>query len=151
MVACAIAPVQPAAWANEEAGNALVLENDVYRIAVSRASGAITSFFVKPMDCELIGEPRLAANFRICLPLEDYQANYIDGMQQRPSAVNADGKSVTVRFSGMSSEKGRFQVDLTCTIALDDTQVRFSSKLTNHDSRPIRSDPLSAASHHNGR
>ena len=111
MVACAIAPVQPAAWANEEAGNALVLENDVYRIAISRASGAITSFFVKPMDCELIGEPRLAANFRICLPLEDYQANYIDGMQQQPTAVSADGKSVTLRFSGMSSEKGRFHID----------------------------------------
>ena len=36
VAACAVAPVQPAAWANEEAGNGLVLENDVYRIAVSR-------------------------------------------------------------------------------------------------------------------
>ena len=55
--------------------------------------GAITSFFVKAMNCELIGEPRLADNFRINLPLPDDQSHYIEGMKQSPQSVAQEGNT----------------------------------------------------------
>ncbi len=118
-------------------GEALLLDNDIYRISVDSASGAITSLFVKPMNSELIGEPRLADNFRICLPLPDYQCNYIDGMKQTPVSVQKSGTVLTASFAGMKSDKGQFPVELLYSVALDGDQVRFRAKLTNRDDRPI--------------
>ena len=115
----------------------VILENDVFKLTVDPDSGAVTSLFVKVMDCELMGEPRLASNFRICLPLDEYQANYIDGMNQKPVSVDGTDRSVTARFSGMASEQGEFRVDLDYTIELLGDQVTFRARLTNHDERAI--------------
>ena len=46
----------------------LVLENDNLRLEIEKKSGAITSFYCKTNGSELIGEKRLAANFRISQP-----------------------------------------------------------------------------------
>jgi hypothetical protein len=115
----------------------VLIENDVYRLVVARNSGAVTSLFIKGMNCELISEPRLADNFRLSLPLPDYQANYIEGMQQSPKSIEQSGRTVTVRFAGMKSDRGEFPVELAYTIALDGDQVRFRAKLTNHHQQPI--------------
>ena len=115
----------------------LVLENDKFKVSVDKGSGAIWSLVIKEMDFDLISEKRLAANFRICLPLKDYQCNYIDGMKQTVVSVSKAGNVVTARFSGMSSEKGKYPIDLSYTITLIDDQVRFGAKLTNHFEQPI--------------
>src|ERR1041385_2758146 len=66
----------------------ITLENAHFRLQLDKAHAAVRSLVVKSMNCELIGEPRLLANFRLCLPLEDYQCNYIDGMEQLPKSVS---------------------------------------------------------------
>ena len=48
-----------------EKGDFLVLENDKFKVAVDKGSGAIWSLVIKEMDFDLISEKRLAANFRI--------------------------------------------------------------------------------------
>lgn len=136
LVCCAQGAVH-AADAAPAGDNLITLENEHYRLAIETGTGAITSFHLKAMDCEMIGEKRLADNFRICLPLPDYECNYIDGMRQTPASVEKDGHSVTARFAGMKSDKGTFPVDLTYTITLDGDQVRFHSRLTNRDKRPV--------------
>ena len=115
----------------------LMLENDNFSLAIDTASGAITSFIVKKNNCDLIGEKRLKANFRICLPLKDYQCNYIEGTEQKPAEVTKDGDKVTVKFDGMSSPKGKFPIKLTYTIALNGDQIVFHSKLTNNSKDAI--------------
>lgn len=109
-----------------------VLENDVLRLHVEKSTGSISSFFVKANQCELIGEKRLQANFRINLPLPDYQANYIEGMRQKPIEVKQEGQTVTVRFANLSSEKGVFPIELSCTISLMNDYVSFKARLVNH-------------------
>lgn len=108
------------------------IENDNFKIEVNPANGAITSFFIKKANCELIGEKRLQANFRICLPLKDYLCNYIEGEKQSPASIKTDTNSITVKFSGMSSPKGKYPIDLAYTITLAGDNVRFHSKLTNN-------------------
>lgn len=110
----------------------LILQNENYKIQVNPANGAITSFVIKKIDNDLIGEKRLQANFRICLPLEDYLCNYIEGTDQSPSKIDSDANSITIRFTGMSSPKGKFPIDLSYTITLAGDEVLFHSKLTNN-------------------
>jgi len=118
-------------------GAPVIIENAHFRISVDDQTGAITSLFVKANQTELIEEKQLASNFRICLPLKDYQANYIEGMDQEPNEVTQDGNTINVRFSGMSSPQGEFPVDLSYTVSLVDDYVSFKSSLTNHHSEPI--------------
>ncbi len=118
-------------------GSPLTIENEHFKISMDKQTGAITSFFVKANQAELIDEKQLASNFRICLPLKDYQANYIEGMDQKPFEVISDGNSISVQFSGMSSPQGDFPVDLSYSVTLVDDYVSFRSSLTNHYSEPI--------------
>lgn len=118
-------------------GEPVLIENDICRLKIDPVSGAISSFFVKAMNCELIGEPRLADNFRINLPLPDDQSHYIDGMTQSPNSISRQGNTVTVRFGGMKTPSGSFPLDLVYTIALDGDQVVFRAKLTNNHRQPV--------------
>lgn len=115
----------------------VTLDNANFTITVDSKTGALSSFLVKQNNCELIGEKKLEANFRICLPLKEYASNYIDGMEQKPASVTKAGNSVTVFFSGMKSDKGAYSIELSYTITLNDDYVSFKSKLTNNDSNPI--------------
>jgi len=118
------------------ADSMLILENDQIRLKVDTRSGAINSFHIKGNNCEMIGEPALICNFRINLPLKDYQANYIDGMLQTPKQVVKIGNSIVVEFSGLSSDKGIYPIDLSYTITLYPDYVSFKSRLTNHFNQP---------------
>ena len=85
----------------------MFIENDSFAVTLDEATGALSSLFIKKTDSELIGEKRLLANFKICLPLEDYLCNYIDGMAHEPTAVEKTDVGAEVRFSGMHSARGR--------------------------------------------
>ncbi len=114
-----------------------VLENDVFRVVVDGTTGAITSLVAKTAGGEMIGEPRLAANFRINLPLPGYQCHYIDGMKQSAAAVTKDGDTVTATFKNMQSERGTFLLSLSYTIKLDGDTLRFHAALTNPTDVPV--------------
>jgi hypothetical protein len=116
---------------------AVTLENQNFRIAVDPQNGAVTSFLIKKNDSDLIGEKRLAANFRICLPLDDYLGNYIEGTEQAAKSVTREGDTIIVTFSGMKSARGTFPVDLTYFIKMGEDSVALRAKLTNHDPHPI--------------
>jgi hypothetical protein len=118
----------PAAW---------MIENEHFSLSLDPSTGALSSVLVKRNRSELIGEKRLLANFRLCLPLPDYQCNYIEGLDQKPVAVDRTGAGFTVRFSGMKSEKGEYSIDLSYTIALENDEVRFRAQLTNKSEYPI--------------
>jgi len=45
------------------------------------------------------------ANFRICLPLPDYQCNYIEGATQKPVTVDKTDLSFNVHFPACGPRK----------------------------------------------
>lgn len=118
------------------AAEPLSLENATFALAVAPETGAIVSLVVKETGIDLIGEKRLAMNFRILLPLPDYAAHYLDGMQQKV-AVGKEGETIRVSASGMRSDRGEFPLDLAYTIALDGDTLRFRAKLTNGTPYPV--------------
>ncbi|MEN8192634.1 MAG: hypothetical protein ABFS12_07435, partial [Bacteroidota bacterium] len=115
----------------------VTIENEYYKVTVEKQSGTITSLVVKANNSELVKEARLASNFRILLPLDDYNANYIEGEKQTAKSVIADENKITVEFLGMSSPHGEFPIDLTYTIVFVDDYVSFKSKLKNNHKQPI--------------
>lgn len=122
---------------NVHAQPPVMLENAHFKITFDARNGAITSFVVKKNNSDLVGEKRLAANFRIGLPLKDYLANYIEGEEQKAISVKKEGNTVVVKFSGMQSIKGSYNLDLTCRIQLEGDAVSFRSRLTNHTEYPV--------------
>ena len=123
-------------WGTQAQTNDVTIENDTFSLTVSANSGAITSLIVKETGIEMIGEKRLAANFRINLPIPNYQCHYIDGMAQKATVAHKDNV-IEVIISGMTSEKGTFPIDLAYTITLDNDAIRFHSKLTNKTNLPV--------------
>ena len=115
----------------------VTLENSNFKIAVDQQTGVITSFLVKKNNSELVSEKKLAANFRIGLPLKDYLANYIDGSEQKAQSVTKEGNTIIVAFSGMNSPKGTYAVDLVYRIKMTEDAISFHAKLTNHNEQPI--------------
>jgi hypothetical protein len=113
------------------------IENEHFSLSLDPASGALSSLMVKRNQSDLIGEKRLLANFRICLPLPDYLCNYIEGSAHKPVTVNRAGPAFTVSFSGLRSEKGEYALDLSYTITLADDKVRFRARLTNKSDYPV--------------
>jgi hypothetical protein len=113
------------------------IENDHFKVSVSRGSGVISSLFVKKNNSELVSEQRLASNFRINLQLKDNLANYIDGAEQKAKSVSQKGNVITVSYSGMKSPIGTYNIDLAYTITLTGDQLSFKSKLVNKDKNPV--------------
>lgn len=115
----------------------IVLENQNFRIVVGKRNGAITSFLVKRINCDLISEKRLVANFRICLQSDSDLSNYIDGMKQKVKSITKKGNTVIVVFSGMTSPVGTYPIRLTYWIKLEKDCVSFKARLTNDDRDPV--------------
>jgi hypothetical protein len=97
----------------------------------------VASLVVKRLAAELIGDKRLRANFRVCVPLPDYQCNYVEGTVQKPARVERTAQGFEVSFSGMESERGRLPLDLTYSVTLREEQVVFRARLTSRSGHPV--------------
>jgi len=116
------------------------LENERYRVEVSRANGAITRIFDKTAKLELIREPRLAGNFKFTLPLpgkepwENIEANYILGRDQALFSHDVQGQTLTLLWRRpLKTRTGeKYDVAATMGIAMDGEAIRFTLRIENH-------------------
>lgn len=116
------------------------LENDRYRVEVSRARGGIRRILDKPGKLELIREPRLAGNFKFTLPLpgkepwQTREANYVLGGDQPLSSFELQGQRLNLRWRGpLSSRTGeKYDVAAVMGIELAGEAVRFTLEIENH-------------------
>jgi hypothetical protein len=113
----------------------VVLENDLYRLAFDPLTGALTSFFIKPLGEDLIGEKRLAALFRLRLQHPDYECDYSTATQR--ATVSRDGNCVRINVSQVNTGRGDFPVRIAIVVALEDGMVKFRSRLENGSGVPL--------------
>jgi hypothetical protein len=121
------------------------VENNRYRIEVSRANGAITRILEKAGKLDLIREPRLAGNFKFTLPLpgkepwETIEANYVLGKDQTLSSFDVRGRKLSLSWrSPLHSRTGRqYDVAAVMGIELEDEAVRFTLQIENRTPYPI--------------
>jgi hypothetical protein len=115
------------------------LENERYRVEVSRRNGALVRILDKTGKLDLIREPRLTDNFRFTLPLpgkepwQTIEANYILGKEQPLASFELTGDKLTLHWgSPMQSRTGeKYDAAATMTIAFEGDAVRFTLSIDN--------------------
>ena len=115
------------------------LENDFYRVDVSRRNGVITRLLDKKAGIDFIREPRSAGNFKFTLPIrgeaawQATEANYVMGDQQILSSVKRDRDALELIWRGpLTSVLDRtYDADVTMRIALVEDRIEFSLTVDN--------------------
>jgi hypothetical protein len=113
------------------------IENDLYAVAVDE-TGALHSLQVKPWQEELIKEPRLAAGFRINLPLPEKLDHYVEGSAQHITIrVEGSDSRIVMHCASLRSALGTFPISCTYFIDLEDERLRFSYRIENPTDYPL--------------
>jgi len=114
---------------------AKLIENDYYLMEFNAESGAITSFVIKPLGEDILGEKRLASLFNLRLQHLDYECDYVT--ENKPAELKTDGVHAQIRYESINTERGEFPLSLSLSIELDGPAVRFRSRLENHSEVPV--------------
>jgi len=109
----------------------VLVGNGKVRLEIEPEHGRIISLRHSGLDIELIGEPRLAENFRILLPLPGRRGHYIRGAAQRLADAQVTGDSCRLIWRGLSSEHGWFDIEITQSIRLDGDDVIVQTEAVN--------------------
>lgn len=110
------------------------IENDVYRVEVEETYGRICSIYLKRAGTELIGEARLADNFRILAPVASCQANYLDGKVQILSAWEFTPTGLLLRWNGplVNGRGETFPIAVRMMIDFVGEALHFRLEVENH-------------------
>jgi hypothetical protein len=129
-----------------------ILENDLIRIEIDSINGNIIGLRNKRSGHEYITAKGWAKAFRLNVPLPgrvtgfnaDYSANSFDSWSQTNCTIararENGGQSISVQYSTMQSEAGRFPIKVTCIIRLDigSDEARFQLELENSSQHLVR-------------
>ena len=109
------------------------IENEYYRVEVDQSTGALTQVRDKQGGFDLVSEPRLAASFRLLVPLPELRSNYLDGLQQDISTISAADDRMEIRYDGpLVGPRGTYDIAMTLRIEFADERLLFSCRLTNN-------------------
>jgi hypothetical protein len=115
----------------------LALDNGKIRIEIEREHGAIIRFVHKPLAIDLVQEPRLAENFRLLVPLEQWRGHYILGKEQTLHDAQVNDNQCVLTWRGLQSSQGHFDIEVVQTIRLEDNDAIFSLQVSNHSSHQV--------------
>lgn len=121
------------------------LEDERWRVEVSRANGTLERLQDRRSGLDLILEPRLAGNYRFALPIagrEPWQtidANWIVGRDQRLSSHRLEGRRLILRWDGpLENYLGQaYAAAVTVTIELQPRGVVFRLRIDSPASLPV--------------
>ena len=109
------------------------LENQNYRIEFDRDNGALIGLFDRKGKIELIADPRIGNNFALLLPVDDLEANYILGAEQRLGAFQTTSDGATLRWDApLSNSKGDWALNVVMHVTLADEQIRLCVEVENN-------------------
>jgi len=117
-----------------------VLENNLYRVWIERRRGLISRIWDKIDQLDLLVEPRLADNWRVCLPIPPTltdpgtQANYFLGRDQALSSVEQTSNSLTLRWAGplKNTDGATFPLSAAMVVNLAGRGIEFRFDVTNN-------------------
>jgi Domain of unknown function (DUF6259) len=112
----------------------LTLDSGRIYLEVEPEHGRLVRFGHRPLDIDLLREPRLAENFRLLVPLPSWRGHYVMGREQRLTDAQRDaaGHSATLTWAGVVSSQGRFDITARLHIRLEEDDAAFVLELENH-------------------
>ena len=119
--------------------HAVRIENDLYLVDLSASNGAILRIYDKAGGLELITEPSLADNFRICMALPGFEAKYIHGKEQHLTSVDQDESGITLGWDGpLKDQQGKPYDSLSATMRVEFVERRVEFRLEVRNDTPHR-------------
>ena len=103
------------------------------------AFGRIVSVKKHATGVEVISFPDVAETFRLVIPTGRHTLALVYGSQQAPASIEADGRTLTIRYDVLVVEGQPEAIRLTLTLELvgDTTEIRARVRIENGGSRPI--------------
>lgn len=86
---------------------------------------------------EIIREPKLGENFRLLLPLPDYQANYFNSRDQQVTRIDSTNDSVTCYYQSLKNARETVPVEVYYKIQASGGQLLFSIEIQNRTDRKL--------------
>jgi hypothetical protein len=130
------------AWASLPKG--AVTEENLRRIdlpiaefRLDRRTGDLVGLTWKDPRVEIIREPRLGENFRILLPLPDYEANYFNSSDQEVGHIEQSPDGVTLFYSSLQNAQGTLPVKVQYKIRMLESRLEFSIDIDNPTDFPL--------------
>jgi Domain of unknown function (DUF6259)/Glycosyl hydrolases family 38 C-terminal domain len=106
--------------------------NDTIELKFDESSGVVKSILHKKSGLELIKEPRLAASFKLLMPLPNLRHNYLVGTEQKLTRFERAKNSCTLTWESLRNVNGKFDVHVRQTFELgheeNEIQVKISIK-----------------------
>jgi len=114
-----------------------VLANENIHVEIDPVHGRIVQLSDRRRGIHLVGEPRLAENFRIRVPLPNWEGHYIRGSEQALAAVTRGPDRLELSWENLKSAHGVFPICFTLTLTLEPDGVLFRSSVANRSPYPV--------------
>lgn len=113
------------------------LQLGAIRVTIDPVFGTLLSIRDAKRDIELVGEQRLAENFRLLVPLPDWRGHYIIGCEQKLAECHVSEAKAELIWRDLHSQRGAFAIEFRLKISIHDNAVLFHASLTNHSEFPV--------------
>ena len=109
-----------------------------YQIILDKSNGDLKSIIWKPeSNMEIIKEPRLGENFRLLLPLPDYEANYFYSKDQKVTKIERIDNGVICHYNSITNERQTLSIKVLYNIVEINNQLQFTIDVNNVSSQPL--------------
>jgi hypothetical protein len=109
----------------------VLVETGEIRVAVDPATGALVELAHRGLGISLIGEPRLAASFRLLLPTPGHRGRQLDGESQPPPRIARTSQGLVVRWDDLRDDEGTYDVGVELRVKVDGDAVTFVAHVEN--------------------
>jgi Domain of unknown function (DUF6259) len=109
------------------------LGNGQVEVEFATDHGQLLTVRHRRLGIDLVTERRLCENFRVLLPLPHRRGHYIFGRGQelRRAGINGEATEATLEWSGLHSEEGTFDLDVSLRVRLAGDEVLFNVSVEN--------------------
>ena len=114
----------------------LEVNTDVCVLHLDKTNGNLVGLHWKNPDEEIIKEKRLGENFRILLPLPDYEANYFLSTNQRVRFEKINN-GIICHYDQLMNERQTLNLKVDYTIESKNGQLLFSVVVNNTTDQPL--------------
>ncbi len=115
----------------------IALDNGAVRVEIDPEYGRITRLRHARLGIDLIGEPRLAENFRLLVPLPHRRGHYVLGRNQRLSTCDIGQDHCRLVWQGLSSDEDQFDIDVTQTLRISGDDVTVRTEVINRSPHQV--------------
>ena len=114
------------------------ISTNSYIIGIDRVSGDLKELRWKEnMEVQVIKESRLGENFRLLMPLADYEANYFYSNKQKASKIEKINNGVICYYNNLKNERQELNVRVVYKIIEINRELQFSIDIDNPTSQPL--------------